>query len=131
MSIDDNNSDLEQLKIDRQLREQRRATASGGASISQVRDPRVTRLVSIGMVVASGSILAVGAWIGTTLVSIKENLATIAAQNYAFAEGLRRNDTKDDQQDAHINAVDSRVSVLEGRTFRGVPGYEPEAKRGH
>lgn len=122
---DDNTSDLEELKIDRQ-----RSALAGAASIT-VRDPRVTRLVSIGMVVASGSILAVGAWIGTTLVSIKENLATIAAQNYSFAEGLRRNDTKDDQQDAHINAVDSRVSVLEGRTFRGVPGYEPEGKRGH
>lgn len=105
---------------------------NGGARIDQrdTRDPRVTRMVSIGVVVLSGAILTVGTWVGSTLVGIKESLATIVAQNAAFSAGLNRNDIKDDQQEAHINAVDSRVSVLEGRAFRGVDGYE-EPKRGH
>ena len=125
--MDDNNSDLEQLKIDRQLREQRRAMASGGASVT-MKDSRVSRALGWfwGLV---------GAGIAGSILIAANNLYQL---NLTVARGQDSDKARDERLNDHetrLRNVEREVNTIEGRVFRGLDGYEqekkPEAKRGH
>lgn len=121
---DDSNSDLEQLKIDRQLREQRRAAESGGGSVT-IRDSRVSKalgwfwgLVGAGI---AGSILIAA----NNLYQL--NLTVARGQDSDAARDLRIED-----HETRLRNVEREVNTIEGRVFRGVDGYQTEEpKRGH
>lgn len=89
---------------------------SGGASIYQSTDKRVTRVIDW-VLAAIGSAMLLLMWrAGDALVELKVGMATLT-------ERVNAKDKRDDLQD-------KRLDVLEGRTFRGVDGYGPAEKRG-
>jgi hypothetical protein len=103
---------------------------SGGGSISS-HDPRFSHARDWAMGILAVLIGAAIIWFGSTLVSIKESLATLAAtssaQTAAIVAQLNKNDSRDDAQDARVNGIDGRVYTLEGRNLRG----GPEVRRGN
>ena len=72
---------------------------SGGGSISS-RDPRVSRLIAWGMGIFGFALVGIGSWIATTLMSLRDSVTTIVAQNAAVIYRLDKNDGRDDTQDA-------------------------------
>lgn len=119
---DDNNSELEEMRIDRQ----RAAMATGdgsGASI-RMRDGRVSKLIAwawatLGMAAVSGT------WIAAN------NLYQL---NVTVARGIDMDASRDQilaDHEQRLRQMERDVSTIEGKVFRGVPGYEePVAPRG-
>lgn len=109
--MEDDDSTLEEIKIDRQR------LAGGGASITQMGDNRVTRLMnwfwtSLGLAVVAGSF------------TVANNLYQL---NLTVAQGVK-NDlliaTQIKDHEDRLRKVERDVSTLEGKVFRGVAGYE-------
>lgn len=99
-----------------------------GASIQQNQDPRVTKLIGVGITILAASIIGIGAWIGSTLVGIKESLASITTQNIAFARSIERNDNRDDGQDTRLGKIERDQAMIEGRVMRGIQNYGKETR---
>lgn len=114
-----------------------RGRKSGGpymAGDSHNHDPRVSTGIRTFLGVFSTIAVLFGGWIISTLLEIKDSVTAMKSSYPVLLQQLstqqNRNEVRDDQQEAHINSIDNRVSTLEGRTFRGVPGYQ-EPKRGN
>ena len=120
--------------IDQQIDGQRSKGGTGGASI-RMEDSRFTHLIGWSALAVGGLFVTFLIWIGSTLVGIKESMASMAAtmgeQAKALAARVDRNDQLDERQEQHINYVDGRVYTLEGRNLRGGAERGAEAKRGH
>lgn len=111
--MDDNNSDLEELKIDRQLR---RGDHEGGASI-RMKDSRVSKALGWFWGI-------VGTGIAGSILIAANNLYQL---NLTVARGQDSDlvrDTRIEDHEARLRQVERDVNTIEGRVFRGVPGYE-------
>lgn len=99
-------------------------TNGAQVTMTESRDSRMSVLVKVLMSVGCVLIASILTWVGTTLVGIKESLATLAAtsqvQTQAIVAQLNKNDARDDAQEQRINGIDGRVYTLEGRNLRGV-----------
>lgn len=104
-----------------EVRGGKRGNTTGGGSIS-VTDSRVTRGINWAMGLLGTAAVLVGAWIGSTLVGLRESVAVIVSQNAALIQRLDKNEIRDDAQEQRINNIDGRVYSLEGRALRGGPG---------
>lgn len=95
---------------------------SGGGFI-EMRDSRVSNGIAWAMGILAVCIGSAILWVGSTLVGIRESLATLAAtssaQTAAVVAQLNRNDLRDESQEARLNNIDGRVYTLEGRNLRG------------
>lgn len=100
---------------------------NGGAHID-IRDGRVNGFLAILSSLTPMAIMGIGVWIGSSLISIKESLATIGAtmttQTSAINARLDDKDFKDREHDGRLNQLDRDVSTLNGRNLRGGPAYE-------
>lgn len=121
---DDDTSDLEELKIDRQLRK------SGGASIVQTHDSRFSALVgwvwaAIGGVAVSGIY-----YVGNKLAELNITLTRAVVQIEFHAEEIGHLKASDGEQDRRLNQVERDVAALGGEAYRGTdfkppPGVRP------
>lgn len=126
--MDDNNSELEELKIDRQRRAMLRAGESGGASVT-LKDTRVSKALAWfwGIV---GTCIAGGVWLAANnLYQLNLTVQRIADNNAMVASQLA-------DHEARVRQLERDVSTIEGRVFRGLDGYQQEPKpeasrRGH
>jgi len=100
---------------------------SAGA-IASVRTAGVSGFTAIMQSLTPMVIMGIGVWIGSSLISIKESLATIGAtmatQTTAINARLDDKDIKDREHDGRLNQLDRDVSTLNGRNLRGGPAYE-------
>lgn len=105
-----------------------------GARIEQVReirDPRLTAIIAAGITVLTGTILAVGAWVASSINDTRDSVRSLVEQNKYVLAQLSTNEVHDSKQDDraerqedHINAVDRRLIVVEqvtGVQLRGGP----------
>lgn len=122
---DDDNSELEELKIDRQLRERNRAVASGGARIHQ--DGRVSKVMGwVWTVIGAGFIGAV-MLVANNLWQLNLAINRLADNGEMFSKQL-------DDHENRLRRVEKDVSAIEGKVFRGLAGYgdeKEEPSRGH
>ncbi len=121
--MDDSNSDLAELQIERE-RARVFGHKGGGASINQ--DARVSKvIVWFWGIVGTGFIGAV-LLVANNLWQLNLAINRLADNGAAFSAQLK------DHED-RIRKVERDVSSIEGKVFRGVPGYgaDEEPKRGH
>lgn len=124
---DDNNSDLEELKIDRQRRAMLRGER-GGASI-ELRDRRMSALVGIGLAITPVAVVGIGAWIANSIGNLNSTVTRLIVQQEVILKRLDQNDDHDDRQDARMDYQDERIQQTEkdvvalgGPNYRGRRG---------
>ena len=95
-------------------------------------DPRVSGLIKW-LWTALGTAFVGGVyWVGTSINDLNTSVVRIIAQNDSMLAQINRNDTRDDRQDEAIVEIRGDVREIQGRTFRGVPGYDQkEPRRGN
>lgn len=103
---------------------------TNGAQITQTNDPRFSKAINWGLGLLGTLLVLVLTWIGTSI-----NALTVAVtQGTERIEFLARTQVAAEQRidghDARLNKVERDVAVIEGRVFRGLPGYEKESSRG-
>ncbi len=109
--MNESNSELEELRIDRQLR-------GSGASIQQSgHDPRFSKLLVwfwgfLGIAAVTGAFA-----VASNLYELNMTVAKLADNNIITTAKLQ-------DHEARIRQVERDVSSIEGKVFRGVDGYE-------
>lgn len=127
--IDDNTSDLEELKIDRQLR--KRASIARGAVIDEStnvpRDPRFSSLIKWVWTALGALALIIGVGMYNKLSAMNDSLITVVSK--LENQGTQVADLKNDVRDLRNaqNQMQRQVDSLEGKTLRGIQ----EMKRGN
>lgn len=110
----------DESQIDEQIYEGRkRGNRTSSASVSG-HDPRVSRGIAWLMGLFGIALVAIGGWIGNTLMGLKDSVTTIVAQNAALIQRLDRNDVRDDGQDSRLSKNERDIAVIEGKTLRGI-----------
>lgn len=123
--MNDNNGDLEALRIDRQ----RAAMANGGGASVEMKDGRVTRGIEWALALVGSLIALALAWVANNINDLNTTVARMSSQSEAVVARIQVNDSHDDKQDDRINGLERSVSVIEGRTFRGGKFTPPDASR--
>lgn len=126
---DDNTSDLEELKIDRQLRA-RTAIARGAVideSTNVPRDPRFSSLIKWVWTALGALALIIGVGMYNKLSAMNDSLITVVSK--LENQGTQVADLKNDVRDLRNaqNQMQRQVDSLEGKTLRGIQ----EMKRGN
>lgn len=96
--------------------------ANRGASI-RMEDKRVSQALNWLYGVFGTAFIGLGLWIGTSINELNLNMARVLVK-------MDQQKSTDDGQDSDISALKADVRELQGKTFRGVAGYEKEPKRG-
>lgn len=94
-------------------------------------DPRVTRVSDWLLGLIGTGLVATGIWMAASINELNLTIARMTVQYEVMGKRLDAKDTRDDLQDARIGELRGDVSTLEGKTFRGVQGYEKGALRGN
>lgn len=121
MSNDDNNSELEERRIDAQRRALMRAEAESGGGRIEMKDPRVSAIGAWISNIIQGLVVLVLAWVANNLYQVNLTLAADAVTKQQMLAAIA--DHKDLIQDheRRLETLSGRVYVLEGKTMRGVP----------
>lgn len=106
---------------------------SGGARTGGRNNSRYPWLSNLLLGILAVVIPSSAAWVVSQLnentrtnVQLIERVGFIAQIQ---AKSDQRTEARDDAQDSRLNTLENRVSVIEGRTFRGVQGYgEPHGR---
>jgi hypothetical protein len=109
----ESNSELEELRIDKQL--------ARGASIIQSNDPRFSKLLVwfwgfLGVAAVTGAFA-----VASNLYDLNMTVAKLADNNLVTTAKLQDHEER-------IRQVERNLSSIEGRVFRGVDGYEKDKR---
>lgn len=87
------------------------------ASINISRDPRFSALLNWVWGIMGLAVIAIAGWIGVSINNLNTNMALVL-------DRMEQKKDLDAQQSAELLQLRRDLTALEGRTFRGVSGYD-------
>lgn len=122
--MEDNNSSLEEHRIDLQRAEMARRGGDSGGPTLNMHDPRLSKLIGVGGTIMAALIIGGVTWAGSQLVGIRESLASMAATQKLEAESVAMQiadlKTEMGRLRESNNYLIQKVASLEGKAERGL-----------
>lgn len=120
----DSNGEMEELRIDKQRAAMMRAGGdSGGASMLEVRDPRVSKALSLVWTGLGSLALLIGAGMYNKLSDMNDTL--IKAVSKLETQGNQINDLRTEMTELRKEnaSLKTQIAVIEGKVQRGIQEF--------